>query len=128
MPVTAITGRVAWQQVNQTLSSGTQVLRWRYTKDDMGSSGLDRAWVDQVSYTPLNGRPMIFVRDAGFGMRSNRFGFNASGGPGHMAVVEASTNLSIWLSLQTNTPSSGSFYFIDPAAGVDPQRFYRVRQ
>ena len=48
---TRIAGEVDWQVQNYTLATGAQVLRWRYTKDGSASSGQDRGWVDQVSFT-----------------------------------------------------------------------------
>jgi hypothetical protein len=47
-----INGEVDWQQRTYSLPSGTNVLRWRYFKDASGSAGQDRAWVDQVVWTP----------------------------------------------------------------------------
>jgi uncharacterized delta-60 repeat protein len=125
--VTGIAGDVNWQMWNSTLGTGTQVLRWRYMKDWSGTSGQDRGWVDQVSFTPPNSRPVILVNDGNFGMRTNRFGFNLSGTAGQAVIVEGSTNLLHWLPLQTNTLGSGPFYFSDPATSAFPWRFYRAR-
>ena len=125
--VTRIAGEVNWQQQNYTLGPGTQVLRWRYTKDSSGSSGQDRGWVDQVSFAPVSVRPIILVNDGSFGIRTNRFGFNVSGPAGQVVVVEGSTNLSTWLPLRTNTLGSGPLYFSDPATSAFPWRFYRAR-
>ncbi|HEY9172910.1 MAG TPA: immunoglobulin domain-containing protein [Verrucomicrobiae bacterium] len=124
---TRISGEVAWQQVNCTLGAGTHTLRWRYMKDSSASSGQDRGWVDQVSFAPVIARPVITVNDSSFGIRTNRFGFNVSGPAGQVVVVEGSTNLLNWQSLQTNTLGSGPFYFSDPSTGTWPRRFYRVR-
>jgi hypothetical protein len=112
---------------NGKLGPGTQVLRWRYTKDSSGSSGQDRGWVDQVSFAPVSVRPIIMVNDGSFGVRTNRFGFNVSGTAGQVVVVEGSTNLSTWLPLQTNTLGGGPFYFSDPATSAFPWRFFRAR-
>lgn len=125
--VTRISGEVAWQQVNCTLGAGTHTLRWLYMKDSSVSSGQDRGWVDQVSFAPVIARPVITVNDSSFGIRTNRFGFNVSGPAGQVVVVEGSTNLLNWQSLQTNTLGSGPFYFSDPSTGTWPRRFYRVR-
>jgi hypothetical protein len=125
--VTRIAGEVNWQAWNGTLGTGTQVLRWRYMKDGSVSSGLDRSWVDQVSFTPASGRPVILVNDGSFGVRTNSFGFNLSGTAGQFVIVEGSTNLLNWLSLQTNILGSEPLYFSDPATGAFPCRFYRAR-
>jgi hypothetical protein len=71
-------------------------------------------------------RPQILVNDGSFGFRTNRFGFNVTGTAGQAVVVEGSTNLLDWLSLQTNTIGSGPFYFSDPNTGAFSRRFYRA--
>ena len=59
-----ISGTVAWQQKNYTLGAGTQVLRWRYMKDGTASSGQDRGWLDQVSFTLQAGPPVLVTQPA----------------------------------------------------------------
>jgi alpha-tubulin suppressor-like RCC1 family protein len=71
--------------------------------------------------------PRILVNDGSFGVVSNHFGFNVTGTAGQVVIVEGSTNLLNWQSLQTNTLGSGPFYFSDPATGAFRWRFYRVR-
>ena len=57
--VTRIAGEVNWQQLNYTLGGGTHVLRWRYMKDSTDSDGQDRGWVDQMTFTPPSGPPVM---------------------------------------------------------------------
>ena len=47
-----ISGAENWQQRSFPLGSGTNRLRWRYTKDDSDvyATGQDRGWVDEVSF------------------------------------------------------------------------------
>jgi len=60
-----------------------------------------------------------------FGVVSNRFGFNLIG-PFGSVLVEASTDLSNWTALATNTITDEPLRFIGPA--VEPSRhFYRAR-
>jgi len=56
---------------------------------------------------------------------------------GKSYVLQATTNLTTWVSIQTISPSpdpslalptTNLFVFIDPAAGNFPRRFYRVLQ
>jgi Fibronectin type III domain len=54
---------------------------------------------------------------------SGRFGFKVSGDAGRRYVVQASTNLLDWISLQTNV---APFQFTDLNAGSFHQRFYRA--
>jgi hypothetical protein len=42
-------------------------------------------------------------------------------------AMEASTNLTSWLSLKTNTVSGGYFDYLDNTAAGKPRRFYRAR-
>ena len=56
-----ISGEVPWQQRTFDITNGTHVLQWRYVKDLNQSAGLDRAWLDQVTYTPPEPfAPVIF--------------------------------------------------------------------
>ena len=71
---TRITGEVDWQQQNYTLGTGFQTLRWRYAKDESGSSGQDRGWVDQVSFNP-SGPPVVWAQPAS---RTNDAGTTAT--------------------------------------------------
>jgi hypothetical protein len=52
-----------------------------------------------------------------------QFGFTVSGVAGTQYVVQASTDLVNWVSLQTN---SAPFNFVDTGAGGFQQRFYRT--
>jgi hypothetical protein len=73
--------------------------------------------------------PQVQTSSAGLGVRTNQFGFTISGTGNLVLVVEASTNLAnpAWLPLQTNTLTSGSYYFSDPQWTNYPGRFYRLR-
>jgi hypothetical protein len=52
--------------------------------------------------------------------------FDLVGEPGHMLVVEASTNLQDWTAIATNALDSVPLPFTDPHAAQFPQRFYRL--
>jgi hypothetical protein len=73
--------------------------------------------------------PLILTSSPSFGAQSNQFGFTVSWATNLGVVVEACTNLTspLWEPLQTNTLTSGSFYFSDPQWTTYPARFYRVR-
>ncbi len=47
-----LSGETDWRQRTFTINNPGTILRWSYTKDPSLSSGLDRAWVDQVLYGP----------------------------------------------------------------------------
>ena len=50
-----ISGEVNWQSKSNILASGTNVLRWKYSKDSFCcTSGQDLAWLDQVVWVQTN--------------------------------------------------------------------------
>ena len=58
---------------------------------------------------------------------SNGFGFDLSGMAGQTVVIEASTNLTSWTPLLTNSLLTGCFHFNDSDSTNCAQRFYRAR-
>jgi uncharacterized repeat protein (TIGR03803 family) len=58
---------------------------------------------------------------------ANGFGFDLSGMAGQTVVIEASTSLTSWTPLLTNSLVTGYFYFHDPDSTNLAQRFYRAR-
>jgi hypothetical protein len=56
------------------------------------------------------------------------FQLQLSATPNQNYVLQASTNLTQWVSVSTNTPSSTPFYLTDPDATNFSSRFYRVLQ
>ncbi len=55
----SISGEGDWQQSTVHLPAGSQTLEWVYAKDSAASSGADKGWVDQVSYTAEGTAPGI---------------------------------------------------------------------
>ena len=49
-----ISGEVDWQQQSFAVPAGTQLLKWRYSKDASTGGGQDAAWVDDVVYAPAS--------------------------------------------------------------------------
>jgi hypothetical protein len=50
-----ISGEVEWQRQTFDLHAGHQVLRWAYSKDSNATIGQDRAWLDEVEFSPTFG-------------------------------------------------------------------------
>jgi uncharacterized repeat protein (TIGR03803 family) len=71
--------------------------------------------------------PTVLIAEGSGGFKSNGFGFNLSGMRGQTVVIEASTNLSSWTPLLTNSLPTGYFYFNDLDSTNFAQRFYRAR-
>jgi alpha-tubulin suppressor-like RCC1 family protein len=57
---TSISGEVGWQQVSIPVAAGTNVLLWRYYKEDTLDVGEDAGWVGDFSFIP--GPPVINVQ------------------------------------------------------------------
>ena len=58
---------------------------------------------------------------------AGQFGFNLTGPAGQHVVVEASTNLSSWLAIWTNTFGASILPFSDPQSSAESNRFYRAK-
>ena len=71
--------------------------------------------------------PMILISGAAFGFTAGQFGFDLTGPSAQFVIVEASTDLSNWLPIWTNTFGANALPFTDPQAGLYPHRFYRAR-
>src|SRR5437867_3883230 len=50
--VARISGEVDWQWRSFRVSSGSQALQWKYSKNGSSSGGQDQGWVDEVLFIP----------------------------------------------------------------------------
>jgi hypothetical protein len=64
---------------------------------------------------------------ASLGLGDGSFLLRVTGEAGRDYAIDASTNLTDWLPLRTNTANGGTFDFVDTGAGEIPNRFYRAR-
>lgn len=71
--------------------------------------------------------PQIISTDSAFGVVSNAFGFDISGQPDQIVVVERSDDLTNWRPAQTNILTTSVLYYSDTSPRRNTQRFYRVR-
>jgi len=63
-----------------------------------------------------------------FSFTNGCYGFMVQGSAGQVVVVEASTNLTDWLSIHTNLMGDlGEFLFYDLHTGQYPRRYYRAK-
>ncbi len=92
-----------------------------------GTTGWDATFADRPA---VLWKPRVQTGDAGFGVRTNRFGFTITWANNQAVVVEATTNLAnpAWIPVGTNTLTGGSSYFSDPQWTNYPGRFYRLRE
>ena len=47
-----LSGFSGWQSQTIAIPAGNHTVRWRYAKDAANKTGLDRAWLDSVAFTP----------------------------------------------------------------------------
>ena len=73
--------------------------------------------------------PTTLSQDPEFGLKNGFFGFNITGTPDIMVVVESTTNLAhgSWVPVRTNALTGGTSYFADPASLTNTRAFYRFR-
>jgi hypothetical protein len=79
-----------------------------------------------ITFDIVAPRPAILINDR-FGVQSGNFGFDISASTGQTITVEASTNLSTWFPLATNTMTGPILHLLDPQFSTRPNRFYRLR-
>jgi endonuclease/exonuclease/phosphatase family metal-dependent hydrolase len=73
--------------------------------------------------------PALEPRVAGnLGFASGNFGFDLKGRAGRTVIVDASTNLTLWLPVWTNILGTGTVYFSDSESSMSASRFYRLRE
>ncbi len=107
-----------WQLDNALVGPAYCIRGWGVVPGKGSSS-----WLVSTHFQP---HLSILIDDA-FGIRTNHFGFKIAGGTGWSIVVEASTNLTEWFQVWTNSIGDGFLYFADPEAIASPSRFYRAR-
>ena len=110
---------VTFAPVALTAYGGTVTINSDKTSgaNTISASGTGTIWRLAVQY------------DEGFGVASNRFGFNLNWTSGRVVVVDACTNRinPVWSPLQTNTLTGTPTYFSDPKWTNLIGRFYRLR-
>lgn len=83
------------------------------------SAGVESDLSNEASYTVPTSAAMLTSAIASGG----EFSFAVSGNAGQLYVVQASTNLRDWISIQTN---AAPFSFVDTTAAGFQQRFFRT--
>src|SRR5207244_536651 len=117
----SISGELDWQQQSITLPAGDLTLRWRYTKDQDTSEGLDAAWLDEVSFISLSWLEIAASSTNG------PCELILHGTPGKIYEVQCSSDLLTWFSLGSVMLTTNSMAFTDETAGSG-MKFYRLRE
>ena len=114
-------GEVAWSSYSFAVPDGTNTLEWTYSKDTLNSSGLDAAFIDNVSL-PLGSvvlPPRLSFRREG-GMNY----VDLSGQVNNTYVFEASGDLKTWQPVSTNTTANGEVHLSVPITSA--AQYYRA--
>jgi hypothetical protein len=122
----SISGEVDWHQQRINIPAGLQTLRWVYSKDGSSSVGQDRAWLDQVVYTPDPGIDQPFHVVAKRRFPDGRFKLSFFGPTDRRYLIERSSDLVDWTPVATHTNAIGTFDIVDAEAVGAPHRFYRA--
>ena len=48
-----ISGDPEWSEETYSLGEGTYTVKWAYEKDESGTAGMDRGWVDKIGFEPI---------------------------------------------------------------------------
>lgn len=119
-------GEVAWRNFLFAVPAGTNIMEWRYVKDNNFPKGLDAVFIDNL-YLPLQ-RPndlrtnitLSIVRTNGTAQLTVQGQANVS------YVIQASSDLLRWDSISTNSSISTAIRFTDLDSPRHLARFYRV--
>jgi Leucine-rich repeat (LRR) protein len=114
-----LSGEVDWRQQIFNVPPGTNILRWRYVKDQNTSDGADAGWLDEVTYSPGVWLELLGPPVAG----QAQLLLHAI--PGNPYEIQVSTNLVNWSQLILITPTNTATPVFDNAAGTGT-RFYRL--
>lgn len=116
-----ISGDQDWSFRKFQIPAGTHTLDWEYSKDITSAEGLDKAWVDQVTYVAGSSFTTSSLR-----MTNGQFQFVVNGKPGATYSLQASTNLTNWATLTNILSTNFTTLYQDASASSNKMRFYRV--
>jgi hypothetical protein len=122
LDTTNITDAVDWTNMQfDVFATGTStVLQFGFNDDD-DNLALDAVSVSVVSLPPLQLSSSAFSTNGGF-----QIGVNAQIGQPY--TLQASTNLTDWISILTFTCTNSPVFVVDPTAANFSRRFYRLVQ
>jgi hypothetical protein len=124
----SISGEIDWRTQEIAVLEGTHTVRWTYAKDGSESAGADRAWLDQVVFTPEAGvvQP-VHLLNPRVRAWDGLFQFDVIGEPGRSVAVEAGPEPGNWTPVSTIATQAGEVRFVDPNPAAATGRFYRLR-
>jgi len=106
---------------NITLSGLTEGTTYYFAATSVDDSGEESTYSGEVSFTVVpDAVPNLISKAVS---TNGTFSFNVAGVPGAQYIVQASSDLVNWVTIQTNT---SPFSFVDAEASAYPNRFYRA--
>jgi hypothetical protein len=118
-------GEVDWTYYTMPVFAGDHELAWEYSKDGSGKAGSDCAWVDEVTFTPVQAFGFA-IQDGLLTATNELFSMRAIAANNTVVIWDTSTNLVQWVPWWTNTLTNGSFDMQAPI-GTNAQQFFRLR-
>jgi hypothetical protein len=128
-----ISGEVDWQLKTITIPSGSHTVKWVYSKDVSINVGLDRAWVDQVVFTPsgptidlntaLDNPNLTFTTGGNANWAGQSTTFHYGGSAAKSGAI--ANDQSSWLQTTVTGPGTLSFYWnVSSEDGYDYLEIY----
>jgi Pro-kumamolisin, activation domain/Divergent InlB B-repeat domain len=118
-------GEAGWANFTFSLTAGMHTLEWSYAKDPSLSSGLDAAFIDDVTL-PIGSSggppPQLELQHQNDGSLLMTLTGQGNG----QYVIQTSTNLVAWQNFSTNTAIGGVIQITIPANPTNPAQFYRA--
>ncbi len=118
-------GANGWQNFTFDVPAGRNRFEWWFHRDRTFGESPDTVWIDNLDLPGVDDTvvpPVIAVAGAGSGCR-----VTVTGTPGHLHVLERSTDLIVWAPVASATPTQAVFELGDSECESLPARFYRVR-
>lgn len=113
-------GVVSWVEHQFNVPAGNNVFEWRYAKDFNIGTEDDAAFLDNLAL-PTSAQSLTFVANSVKGGK-----LELRGQPNAVYRIEASSDLTHWEPISTNSTPSGVIQILDPQAQSMSARFYRA--
>ncbi len=120
-------GEAGWSTYYFQVPAGTNLYQWTYGKDPTLSAGLDAAFISNLLLPPAtfpvtNAPPTLAISGAGTGV----YQISINGVFSLPYTLQASTDLTHWLTLSNALLTTNGGLYNDPATTNTPFRFYRA--
>jgi hypothetical protein len=116
-------GEAGWANYSFNLTAGPHTLEWTYAKDPSDSSGLDAAFLDDLTL------PISFIAPPQLQLHRQSDGtflVTITGQGNGLYITQTSTNLVDWVNYSTNNATGGIIQLTIPANPANAAQFYRA--